>query len=115
MKDDEHNSDIRRGSAAAGLCAAGALLTGVGGIVGCVLATLGNEFTGGGAYEEIMMPLSLAAAERCDGVLRIGGDSGGADLEVEAIRSRAGIVYRSLAEVPEVTGSRREQSRWQGR
>jgi hypothetical protein len=51
-------------------------------------------------FEEIMMPLSLAAAERCDAVLRIGGPSEGADREVEAIRSRGGAVFSSLEEVP---------------
>ena len=51
-------------------------------------------------FDEIMMPISLAAAERCEAVLRIGGPSAGADREVEAIRSRGGAVYRSLEEVP---------------
>ena len=51
-------------------------------------------------FDEIMMPLSLAAAERCEAVLRIGGPSVGADREVEAISSRGGAVYRSLEEIP---------------
>lgn len=40
----------------------------------------------GGAkfYDEIMMPLSLAAAERCDAVLRVGGPS-----RVQMRKSRA--------------------------
>lgn len=51
-------------------------------------------------FDEIMMPLSLAAAERCDAVLRIGGPSRGADREVEAIRARGGRVYHSLEDIP---------------
>jgi len=47
-----------------------------------------------------MMPLSLAAADRCDAVLRIGGPSTGADQEVERIRARGGAVYRSIDELP---------------
>lgn len=51
-------------------------------------------------FDEIMMPLSLAATERCDAVLRIGGPSAGADREVEAIRARGGRVFQSLEEIP---------------
>ena len=47
-----------------------------------------------------MMPLSLALADRCDAVLRIGGDSAGADQEVERIRGRGGAVYRGVDEIP---------------
>ena len=43
----------------------------------------------------------LALAERCDGVLRMGGKSDGADPEVELIRSRGGAVFFSLEEVPD--------------
>jgi hypothetical protein len=51
-------------------------------------------------FDEVMMPLSLAAAERCDAVLRIGGPSGGADREVEAIRTKGGAVCHALGEIP---------------
>ncbi|BBK36394.1 hypothetical protein STAQ_14720 [Allostella sp. ATCC 35155] len=54
------------------------------------------------AYREIMMPLSLALAERCDACLRIGGPSRGADDEVERFRAAGRPVYRALAEVPGV-------------
>jgi molybdopterin biosynthesis enzyme len=47
-----------------------------------------------------MMPLSLAIADRCDAVLRVGGVSIGADQEVERIRARGGAVYRSVSEIP---------------
>ncbi|MGQ0677558.1 MAG: hypothetical protein ACT4N4_15935 [Rhodospirillales bacterium] len=51
-------------------------------------------------FEEIMLPLSLALAERCDAVLRIGGPSSGADKEVDAIRKKGGQVFRDVAEIP---------------
>ena len=54
----------------------------------------------GDATDEVMMPLSLAAAERCDAVLRIGGASVGADQEVERIQARGGKVYYSVEELP---------------
>lgn len=53
----------------------------------------------------IMMPLSLAAAERCDAALRIGGPSHGADEEVEHIRARGGLVFHDLNDLPIATNS----------
>ncbi len=69
-------------------------------IIGVNLALPVIEVAGPAAYDEIMMPLSLALAERCDAVLRVGGTSAGADLEVERIRARGGAVYTSVADVP---------------
>jgi hypothetical protein len=60
-----------------------------------IIAAVGAE-----TYDELMMPLSLALAERCDAVLRIGGESRGADQEVERLRGRGRPVYQSLDEVP---------------
>ena len=59
---------------------------------------------GDAAYREIMMPVSLALAERCDACLRIGGPSRGADDEVARFRNAGRPVYRALAEVPGVLG-----------
>jgi hypothetical protein len=70
-------------------------------VIGVNLALPMIEAAGGAEfYDEIMMPLSLAAAERCDAVLRIGGRSKGADDEVERFRARGRPVYRALAEIP---------------
>lgn len=70
-------------------------------VIGVNLALPVIEAAGGADfYDEIMMPLSLAAAERCDAVLRIGGPSKGADDEVERFRVRGLPVYRALDEVP---------------
>lgn len=52
------------------------------------------------AYDEIMIPVSLALAERCDACLRIGGPSSGADAEVGRFRAAAKPVYFSLDEIP---------------
>lgn len=54
----------------------------------------------GDAFEEVMMPLSLALAERCDAVLRIGGPSAGADAELARFAAARKPVYRNVAEVP---------------
>jgi hypothetical protein len=69
-------------------------------VVGVNLALPIVEAGGQGAYGEIMLPLSLALAERCDAVLRIGGASMGADQEVERIVGRGGRVFRAVDDVP---------------
>ncbi len=69
-------------------------------IIGVNLALPVIEIAGEARFDELMMPLSLALAERCDAVLRVGGPSAGADLEVERIRARGGAVYMDIAELP---------------
>ena len=61
-------------------------------VIGVCCALPLIEEAGPGAWDAVMMPLSLALAERCDAALRIGGPSQGADQEVEIIRSRGGAV-----------------------
>ena len=70
-------------------------------VIGVNMALPVIDAAGERYYEELMMPISLALAERCDGVLRMGGKSDGADQEVELIRSRGGAVFFSLEEVPD--------------
>jgi hypothetical protein len=73
-------------------------------IIGVNLALPMIAAAGDDAYDEIMMPLSLAAAERCDACLRIGGPSTGADQEVARFRARGQPVYFAIAEVPTSRG-----------
>lgn len=54
----------------------------------------------GDVFDEVMMPLSLALAERCDAVLRIGGPSQGADQEVARFRQAGKPVYVALKDIP---------------
>lgn len=53
------------------------------------------------AFAEVMMPLSLALAERCDACLRLGGPSSGADQEVARFRAAGKPVFFALEDVPE--------------
>ncbi|MEM1384441.1 MAG: hypothetical protein AAGG06_12445 [Pseudomonadota bacterium] len=69
-------------------------------VIGVNLALPIIEAAGDDRFEEIMMPMSLALAERCDGCLRIGGPSDGADREAESFRRRGLPVYWALSEVP---------------
>jgi hypothetical protein len=69
-------------------------------IIGVNLALPVIEVAGVAMFDELMMPLSLALADRCDAVLRVGGPSANADLEVERIRAAGGGVYTSVVELP---------------
>jgi hypothetical protein len=69
-------------------------------VIGVNMALPVIEAAGRDRYDAIMMPLSLALAERCDAVLRIGGPSNGADREVELIRKKGGRVFASAEEIP---------------
>jgi hypothetical protein len=70
-------------------------------VIGVNLALPIIEAAGPESFDEIMMPVSLAAAERCDAVLRIGGASAGADAEVARFRVRGLPVFHTLDEIPE--------------
>ncbi|WP_230164239.1 DUF1937 family protein [Roseomonas sp. CECT 9278] len=60
-----------------------------------VIAAAGHD-----AHDEVMLPLSLALAERCDAILRLPGDSAGADAEVARFAAAGKPVFRDLAAVP---------------
>jgi len=69
-------------------------------IVGVNLALPIIHIAGPSHFDELMMPISLAAAARCDAVLRIGGPSKGADDEAALFAAQGKPVYRNLSEVP---------------
>ena len=68
-------------------------------VIGVNMALPLIDAAGQDHYDTLMTPISLALAERCDAVLRIGGPSGGADREVDVIRARGGKVYVSLDQI----------------
>lgn len=69
-------------------------------VIGVNMALPMIEAAGEEAYDEIMMPLSLSLAERCDAVLRIGEASAGADAEVQRFLDAGKAVFGSLGEIP---------------
>jgi hypothetical protein len=72
-------------------------------VIGVNMALPVIRSAGADQFEHVMMPLSLALCDRCDGCLRIGGSSAGADAEVERLRAAGKPIYRSLAELPAAT------------
>jgi hypothetical protein len=73
-----------------------------------VLASAGVTDVAHPLAADVMYPTAERLLDRCDAVLRLPGDSRGADQDV-AIARRLGLpVYASLAEVPGVAGAGRQ-------
>ncbi|MEC5185185.1 hypothetical protein RCH12_002661 [Cryobacterium sp. MP_3.1] len=68
-----------------------------------VLASAGVTDVAHPLAADVMYPTAERLLERCDGVLRLPGDSRGADQDVAIARRRGMPVYTSLAEIPGLT------------
>ena len=65
-----------------------------------LVSLAGSRRVGDAAFDEIFHPIAERLLARCDAVLRIGGESQGADEMVRIARDRGLAVYHQLAEVP---------------
>jgi hypothetical protein len=54
----------------------------------------------GGGFDEVFHPIARRLVKRCDGVLRIGGPSAGADEMVQIAREHGKRVFTGLDEIP---------------
>ena len=62
----------------------------------------GSKKMGDDVWNEIQYPVAHRLLEKCDAVLRIAGESKGADQDVEIAKQRGLKVYYSLDEIPEI-------------
>jgi hypothetical protein len=60
----------------------------------------GSSRVGDSVFAEIFHPISRRLVAKCDGCLRIGGPSAGADEMVSLSRQHGKAVYHSLGEIP---------------
>jgi hypothetical protein len=67
-----------------------------------LLHLAGSKQVGDEAYKEIFHPIAERLLEKCDAVLRIGGESMGADLMVEVAESKGLQIYTKLEQIPAV-------------
>ena len=65
-----------------------------------LLEVAGSKIVGDGLYEEIVYPTAHRLLERCDAVLRLPGESKGADEDVRLATERGLPVYYQLEDVP---------------
>jgi hypothetical protein len=69
-----------------------------------MIRSAGSHAIGDAIYQEFLYPTAELLLERCDAVLRIPGESQGADEDVRIARQRGLPVYYSLDEVPRFGG-----------
>src|SRR5262245_37084238 len=60
----------------------------------------GGKEVGDALYDEILHPTAGRLIERCDAVLRLAGESKGADNDVRLAKARGIPVYYSIEDVP---------------
>ena len=60
----------------------------------------GSKQVGDEAFNEIFHPIAERLLEKCDAVLRVGGDSKSADLMVEVARRHGLQIYFNLEQIP---------------
>ena len=70
-----------------------------------LLKLAGSKSPGDAVYQEISYPIAHRLLERCDAVLRMPGESKGADEDVRRARERGLPVYSQLQDVPGITDS----------
>ncbi|MBV8393127.1 MAG: DUF4406 domain-containing protein, partial [Alphaproteobacteria bacterium] len=66
-----------------------------------LLKHAGSRKIGDAIFDEIFHPIARELIGKCDGVLRIGGPSSGADDMVATGRKLGKKIYRTLEEIPE--------------
>jgi hypothetical protein len=65
-----------------------------------LLALAGSRNLGDGVFNELFHPIAVRPLEKCDGVLRVGGPSIGADEMVRVGQSLGLKIFTSLQEIP---------------
>ena len=60
----------------------------------------GSKQVGDEAFNEIFHPVAERLLEKCNAVLRVGGESKGADLMVEVARKKSLQIYTKIEEIP---------------
>ena len=68
-----------------------------------VIKSAGGNSHSSPEFTEYQYPVAHRLLEKCDAVLRIPGDSKGADLEMEKARQMEKIIFTDLDQVPDIT------------
>jgi hypothetical protein len=66
-----------------------------------LVALAGSRNIGDAAFNEVFHPIAVRLLDKCDGVLRIGGRSTGADEMVRVGRNLGLRIYNSVKEIPQ--------------
>lgn len=63
----------------------------------------GSKKIGDSVWDEIQYPVAHRLLEKCDAVLRLEGESKGADNDVRIAKERGLTIYYNLDEIPDIT------------
>lgn len=67
-----------------------------------LVSLAGSKKIGDQAFNAVFHPIAVRLLEKCDGVLRVGGPSAGADEMVRVGRKLGLKIYTTLTEIPKV-------------
>lgn len=70
-----------------------------------VIRQAGGDSHSSEQFSEYQYPVAHRLLEKCDAVLRISGESKGADLEMGKARDMGKIIFQSLEEIPDLNSS----------
>lgn len=70
-----------------------------------VIRQAGGDSHGSDQFSQFQYPVAHRLLEKCDAILRIPGESRGADLEMAKAKEMGKIIFLNLAEIPEVITS----------
>jgi len=65
-----------------------------------LIEAAGSQQTGDAVFNEIFHPVAVKLIDHCDGVLRIGGPSSGADEMVNTGKAKGKQIFYNLEEIP---------------
>jgi hypothetical protein len=68
-----------------------------------VIKSVGGDTHSSPEFTEYQYPVAHRLLEKCDAILRIPGESRGADLEMEKARQMGKIIFTDVDQVPDVT------------
>ena len=75
-----------------------------------IIREAGGKHIADAVHQQYLYPVASRLLERCDAVLRIAGESTGADQDVRLARERGLPVYHSIEEIPALSGT--IEARW---
>ncbi len=68
-----------------------------------LIETAGSKSIGDEIFNNIFHPIAIRLLDFCDAVVRIGGESKGADEMVRIARSKGKLIFFNLSEIPATT------------
>ena len=68
-----------------------------------VIRQAGGDSHGSGQFSQYQYPVAHRLLEKCDAVLRIPGESRGADLEMAKAKELGKIIFTNVEDIPDLT------------